>query len=72
MVKRIPLIFKLGFKFILILSIVFTSCDIPSRAKNSVCSGTNNSSATTNDITVNKLNEGGQSIKIFSYLENKL
>ena len=45
---------------------------MPSSAKNSVCNGTNNSSATTNDITVNKLSDGGQSINIFSYLENIL
>ena len=44
---------------------------MPSRAKNSVCNGTNNSSATTKDMTVKRLNEGGQSIKIFSYCENK-
>ena len=39
-----------------------------SSAKNSVCRGISNSSADTNDITVNKLREGGQSINIFSYL----
>ena len=43
---------------------------IPSKAKNSVCSGTNNSSDATSDIIVRRLNEGGQSINMLSYFFN--
>ena len=40
---------------------------MPSKAKNSVCKGTSNSSEATKDIVVSKLNEGGQSINMLSY-----
>ena len=67
MVKRIPLIESVGLRFSLILSIVLTNCVIPSKAKNSVCKGTNNSSDATKDIIVSKLKDGGQSINMLSY-----
>ena len=67
MVKSIPLIDSVGLRFSLILSIVFTNWVIPSRAKNSVWSGTNNSSEATKDIIVKRLKDGGQSINTLSY-----
>ena len=51
-----------GFKLLLYRSIGFISCVKPSDAKNSVCNGTNNELEHTKAITVNKLNDGGQSI----------
>ena len=53
---------------IFILSIVLTNCVIPSSAKNSVCNGTNISLAETKPLLLVSLSEGGQSIKILSYL----
>ncbi len=47
---------------------VLISWLIPSKAKNSVCKGTINEWAETKDIMVNKLNDGGQSIKIYENL----
>ena len=51
--------------FTFILLIVFISWVRPSSAKNSVWSGTINECETTKAITVNKLKDGGQSIKIY-------
>ena len=56
---------KLGFRLILILSIVFINWLRPSNAKNSAWSGTIKDLATTKAIIVKRFNEGGQSIKIY-------
>ena len=61
-VKSMPLIFNSGFRLTFIRSMVFISCVKPSKAKNSVCSGTNNEWEDTKAITVSKLSDGGQSI----------
>ena len=51
-------------KLVFILSIVFISCVSPSKAKNSVCNGTSSELDDTKAITVRRLKEGGQSIRI--------
>ena len=61
-VKSMPLIFNSGFKLTFIRSMVFISWVKPSKAKNSVCSGTNSEWEDTNAMTVSKLSDGGQSI----------
>ena len=58
------LIEQAGFKLTFILSIVLISWVTPSKAKNSVCNGTTNEFEDTKAITVSKLNDGGQSIRM--------
>ena len=56
------LINRLGLRPNLILSIVLINCVMPSKAKNSVWSGTKTEWEATKAMTVSKLRDGGQSI----------
>ena len=58
-----PWISRPGLSVALIWSIVSFSCEMPSKAKNSHCTGTSTACAATMALRVSRLSEGGQSIQ---------
>jgi hypothetical protein len=62
MVSTTPWISRLGLSELLIWSMVCLSCEIPSSAKNSHCTGTSTAWAATMALRVSRLRDGGQSI----------
>ena len=67
MVSRNPSISSLGFSFVLIILMVFSSFEIPSSAKYSHCTGMITESAAVSEFTVISPSEGEQSISMKSY-----
>ena len=60
-VSTMPWIVSSGLSAALTCSTVFSSCDNPSSAKNSHCSGTRIACAAAIALTVSRLSDGGQS-----------
>ena len=64
MVSTTPWISRLGLSVARIWSIDSLSCEMPSSAKNSHCTGTSTALAADRALSVSKFSDGGQSMRM--------